>query len=331
MKSDIILGGGLAGLIWASLNENCILIEPRDLGGMVTNDSGPFIIHYSPELEKFFEYLGITPDIRTFSCGFYRMGEEKIHAKPPEGFRGDYYRFSRRFYSDHPIPESVMNGDKNFFKGFDISGKEFTEACIQKAYDMGTIFIRDRVTRIFQNTLIDGQAIELADRDILRTKTFGRRIVCTIPRMILEQLTEPDTVLEAGDYLSKGFWKVPEKELDKNLVEALKAYDFVYCCPVQPPFTRDYSIPTRMTYSNGYVIMEYTFDGDLNLSLIQEHMKKTAPKVGGSPNIMFRSIVRVNRPLHEYKGMRFLGRASVWDHSIKIGDVIKEAWNAKKR
>lgn len=333
VKPDIILGGGLAGLIWACTHPDSILIEPNSLGGMAAHDMGPFIVHESPWVGKFLLSIEIEPKTREFTVGYMDWADAEIHSSAPGFFREKYYRNTRYAnLDDEKVPASVMNSDMNRFTGYDISQKDFVRACIEKAYDNGTVFLEDKITRIKPNNAFFGPCFQ-TESDKFYVKTSGKRIISTIPKPIFDSLAGIKRDYALGETsLGKGIWRLKSTTIDEYDLKKIGKYDFVYCTS---EWDGETYFPTRLMVKPGYILAEYTFPGHMNReelknTMLNNTLDDETEKIG-EPIIMPNAAIRRSMPTDRWGGIEMLGRAAAWDHSIKINDVIKYAIQSNER
>lgn len=334
MNGDIILGGGLSGLVWAATHPGSIIIEPNELGGMANGDMGPFILHDTPSVDMFLHSIGLRPNKRIFKVGFLKWGQEDITNEASPIFRKKYYA-ETRYTTELDVPESVMNSDANTFSGYELTAEELINACIQAIYNNGGIYVKDTITSIKPNNAFSGQCIQ-TKRECIQINTSMRKIVSTIPYPIFNRLANIpwlDTLHDVS--LGKAFWRIKGTRIDGYDLSDVENYDFVYCIHDTNPHSTECYYPNRLTPRDGYLLAEYTFPGEYNTddiweSMIGKTLDDDTPRLG-EPIVMPSVSVRQNLNRHSWGGIKMLGRSAVWDHSIKLNDVIKDAMESTIR
>lgn len=92
-KHKVILGGGLSGLIYATLNPDYILIT-QSIGGLAKEQwFAPFMIHWNLATQSFLQMLGIEFRVKLCKVGYCWGG--MINDYLPEEFGEMYYEKSR--------------------------------------------------------------------------------------------------------------------------------------------------------------------------------------------------------------------------------------------
>ena len=146
-----VLGGGIAGLIWAYYNDEYFVVSP-EIGGQMKSEFnlGPRYLHDNDISRKFLSDLGMTVDNRKSKIRIGYLDEDGQWVKTPDAeYRKKYYLKSRKTKSLEGFDPSVMNGNKN---EFDILTVDFQEIISVLSWNIGQArFINAWVERIDRN------------------------------------------------------------------------------------------------------------------------------------------------------------------------------------
>lgn len=306
LKDNVILGGGLAGLIWGVYHPNCLIVEPGKIGGMVHENMGPMMIHHTLEVEEFIEKIGLNLKTRTVNIG-YTTDLRNFTPEPPyEGFRADYYRHSRILPRSYPVPSSAMSGGSSKFECIDIPIGKIIDNCQKYILENEGVFLKTKVNKVEKV----GKEVEMSIGDDL-SKIVNTNVISTIPMPIFQKLVEQKWV-RAKDGLTKVFVKAQNPPSPSQ-----RDYDYIYVVPY-------YDSPlTRITVTDNEIVYEYTIKMSDDPNNVIEMWRP--PLFPSKESSVVRGVVRLSKHMKEWNGIKFIGRTAQWDHSIKLNDVIKEA------
>ena len=199
-KMKYILGGGIAGLIFAYYNKDYRIISP-DIGGQFKNHFplGPRYLHQTKEAKEFLKELGMPIKPMLIRIGYWHKGK---FIKPDQEFRQQYFMKSRGKDNLDGFDETVMTGDKREFTAIQVD----FEVLIAKLREL----LKDRI-------IIDKiQKINLTQRKLLGEKEEYQyeKLISSIPKCFFlkmaglpcDKLKSRDVtyVLLDGSYLRLG-------------------------------------------------------------------------------------------------------------------------------
>lgn len=300
---QIILGGGLSGLIWAVYHPDSVIIEPGELGGMVHNNMGPMMLHATEEVKDFIRKIGLESKTKTARVGYTRQLGTVFDRPPDKQFREDYYRHSRLLTQDHKIPESVMSSDSSVFVVIDIPIKEIVRHTIDYIESQGVIVLKKKVNKISH---LKDNVNRLILEDFPRI--YSDNIVSTIPITIFQKLVDAYQVKHT-DRLIKVFVDTGNTEEVED--KFFNSFDYIYVVSTYNGRLTRIILTDRVVY-------EYTLNVDENpIEIVNMWPTMKTSTI--------RDVIRISKNLKHWNNIKFLGRTAQWDHSIKLNDVIKEA------
>jgi hypothetical protein len=291
-SKNIVLGGGIAGLIYSFYNPDTILIS-ENIGGQFVApfQLGPRLIHQDCYTERLLVDLNLyfSTKIKTVNVGYFYDG--KLTNKNTEKNKREYFKRTRLSSS---VPySSVMSSGKNKYHVYDIS----EDVLIQ------TLLVNSK-----SNFVIDSiEKIDLYDHKV-HTKKQNifeyENLISTIPANIFYKLSNLPQIANLFTSLPTTF-RYSEK-LEDNFPD-FPDYDYVYVTDLKYSFHRI----TRV--ENGYVyeINDNLTSGENTLIL----------KTGQ----LIQNVFNISVP-----NVEFIGRYAKWDHSIKINEVLKQVWNSNR-
>lgn len=298
---QIILGGGLSGLIWAVYHPNSIIIEPGPLGGMIHSNMGPMMLHATEEVKEFVRKIGLEPKTRIVQVGYTR-DLETIHSEPDRNFRNEYYYHSRLLGPKHKATVSSMSAGSSAFIAIDIPMSDIIERTVEYLKTIGIKILRERVESI--HSLGPGTSIKLEETNIWDCTD---EIISTIPMNIFQKLVK-ESMLTPSNLLTKVF--VDYGHIPPSIYNA---FDYVYVVP-------DY--PSRLTR----IILSDTITYEYTIGTNDDPQEQIPYLAGGViQTSVLPGVIRHSKNILYWNNIRFLGRTARWSHSIKLNDVIKEA------
>jgi len=210
-----ILGGGLAGLIYAFYDKDYEIITP-EIGGQISTsfNLGPRYLHDTEYSRLFLHDLGIQTKKSKIKIG-YMSDEGWIN--PDENFRKLYYMKSRNISNLDGFDSTVMNSNKS---EIDILLVDFKDIIKQLTLSVhSSRFIFDKVKKV--DTI--NKIIELEKRNIKY-----KHIISTMPIKYLNIVPAFDI-----DFIGEDMNYILTDQL-----EDLKDYNYVYDIRTTTPFHR---------------------------------------------------------------------------------------------
>jgi hypothetical protein len=287
-KMKYILGGGIAGLIFAFFNKDFKIIT-KDIGGQFNNyfDLGPRYLEDIPESRKFLTLLNIPIKQRTIYVG-YKNCKNITYKKYGQDKAKKYYHKSRGISEDPQ--QTFMNDQKSKMQVLDVNFKSL----INKLEEQLT-------NRIIPANILK---IDLNEKEIITDNGIFEysELVSTIPlNVFLKFIQKPNESYKTQD--------ITYVLLNKNFIN-MDDFDFVYCCDDEPYH--------RLTLTNEGII------ADVLGSKTQEEIKKFFPKYIDYKVIKGIQIIS-GKPLYNYEDIKLFGRYGTWDRTYKTEKVIQEA------
>jgi protoporphyrinogen oxidase len=287
MKKKYIIGGGIAGLIFAFYNKDYKIIT-KDLGGQFNNNFplGPRFFEDTPESRRLLRDLEIEIIPKKIKVGYFY--NNLIHNCQNSDFLKKYYLKSRgKEYSNEKI---VMNNGK---KEMNILQVDFVDIISKLVEKLSKKIIVDNIIKITDSEIIT-----------LNRKFVYEKIINTIPLPIMLNYLNKDS----SEYSSASVTFV----LFNESFFDFKDYSFVYFS--------DSSLFHRMTKIENGIVAE--FFGEIeekklkNMFLnnfVDSKIVKNSQIITGNPcKIINKKIIN-------------FGRYGVWDREYKTEKVIKEA------
>jgi len=292
-KTEIILGGGIAGLLWHYFNPKSVIITDRIGGQFLTKfQLGPKYIHIDKYTTRFFKEIDLKPNIKKIKIGFFYDG--KLHSKNTEKNRKKYFEKTRGNIKE--IYYSAMSADKTEFDSYDISINKIIEK----------IKIEDRVLLEKVNN------INLENKKIITNSTeiTFDKLVSTIPLNTFLYLADRSNI--TNQFKSYPTTFVLSSNYKNCPFNDFKDFDYVYFSEEKYPFH-------RITKTEKGLVFE--FKGDVIYPIINEK-DRIIMKVGQ----LIQNDLNIN-----FENVNFFGRYGCWKHKIKINDLLKELYENTKK
>lgn len=296
---DIVLGGGISGLIWAHYNSDCFILTDQ-IGGQMLNyfDLGPRYLHYKQQIiDSFLRDLNVPLKLSTIRIGY--IDDSGYIQNPGEEFRKKYFMKSRGQNTLQGFDPTVLNSN---IKEFQVCNIDFKDL-IDKLYDkLEKRIYMGKVTHINLNNSI----ITTDNNLILKYKN----LISTIPLNVFAKVANLDIKLQAFDMayclLSNNFFD-------------LKKFDYVYD-------VRSSTVFHRMTKCRHGIVC------DVLGTKIEDFKNQVLPKYFTSSNeqaivyLKNSQIISLEKDfeLQNYP-VKFVGRYSAWNRRWKTETVIEEA------
>ena len=317
MNSNIIIGGGISGLIYAFYNPEFKIIT-EDVGGLLNeeHDFGNMILWDTPETRNLLKDLLIY--IQQAKENIYYYFNDKIYTEAPEILRKEYLLKRMGSLSHHiDFKDLALSTDeKNYMDSLKV--------------DFSELINKLKIVIINREQIIKGKVVEINDDEVFFKNDNGIResrkygqLVSTIPAFVFWKLWTGKKCNEVCDPKEFEFnsttyfsMKKPEGKIYQDIFEPKHLpIDFRYSI-----YFLDGSDYHRMTRTSGsYYSVHFTGeisieDGAESLDVDIDKLVRRVEKIGNfishKGNIPPNNIV-------------FLGRHAQWDYKIKIQDIVR--------
>nr|MDD5651476.1 NAD(P)/FAD-dependent oxidoreductase [Candidatus Nanoarchaeia archaeon] len=296
---NVIVGGGIAGLIWAKYHTDHFILTDQVGGQMISYfDLGPRYLHNkSKYVEKFLEDLEVPLKLSTIRIGY--LDDTGWIDNPGPEFRQKYFMKSRGQNDLKGFDPTVLNTNIKEFQVCDVDFK----LLISKLFDQ-------LEERIYMGSIthinLEKQMISTDSNMVLKFS----KLVSTIPLNIFARVAGLSIALQSFDMayclLSKDFFD-------------LKEFDYVYDARTDTPFH-------RMTKCKMGVVC------DVVGTRIIDFKKYIDPKYFTIPIDQAVRLVKNNQIISlendfelKDKPVKFVGRYGTWNRRWKTETVIEEA------
>jgi len=307
MENNIILGGGLAGLIVKFYNPSYKIIT-KDIGGQFASkfQLGPRFLHKTEETQRFVwdihSEFNIKAKEKRVKVGYwYNNG---LHDTCSAELMKQYFLKSRNISeADANIEkQGVMSSGKNEFDAFEIDYKAFAELMFSKHHDDFWLGLVKR---------IDAQSkwITCVYDEMLFSENY-RSLISTIPLKWFISVVDTDVKESELKYSSIYFYKtIPENKFSDN------EYDYIYFPELWKPLSGIYPW-YRISFSNDRKECIYESSFSLNWSRVDG--------VIDSNNIEIGHIIDTDLKF-VFPDIAFIGRMGKWKHDERLEKVVKDA------
>jgi len=294
-----IVGGGINGLIYAFYNREYGIITPH-IGGDWKRMQNTIVTHAGPMTKKLLEDVGVPYETFTRKVEYIKGGK----VIPEIGF-DDQLAVIRKKIGDPnhcPPDDDVAISTGDYF----ISSYVFDFESLVEGLFKGINVDGDRV-------VLD-QVIRIMDDEIITSKTSYEytALVSTIPAPIFWNLRKMPRDLEAHP-LTMALVDSPPKGLSE--CDTMYFVDeTVRCVRANGP-----------NVSGGPYL--YEFPGRLNEQGLKEALNQVVPaeaKVISNWVNEF-GCIKTDKQNIPPRNTIFCGRMAAWEHSLKIGDVVRQA------
>jgi len=292
-EKNIILGGGISGLLQAYYKPNSVIISDK-IGGQFSSkfQLGPKYLHVDNSTKRFFKEINIEPEIKKIKIGFFFDG--KLHSENTEENRKRYFEKTRGSLSE-PY-HSVMTSNKTEFDSFAIAPDEIIE--ILK-------------TKIKNETILEKViGVNLRYKEVL---TESRKIkydnlISTIPLNVFLFLSgKPDLAKQYQSFPTTFIFSENYKDCPFS---DFQDFNYVYVSEPQHAFHRITKVPDG-------IVFEFKGDG---IKALKGEKDRVVMKVG--------QLVE-NNMLIDFQYVKFFGRYGCWKHGIKTNELLKEIYDTK--
>jgi hypothetical protein len=234
MKNLIILGNGLAALIYAAYNiDKNVIIIGNKIGGQMSNEIslGPRIIQSDNYTKNFIKNFLLLDDVKIKKTFIKYKYNDKFLKNPTPEFRNKYSIITR---DKDTASDYTMSQNKNEIEYFDIKYNIFINILYQKLLTYNNIqFINGDIIKITSDY------VELKDSRKIYTKNSEK--VNTIPLYIFKKLINMD-YLELNSKPVYFYYK-KNKKFVNNFYYVYQVNDFKV-------------VPHRITYYDDNIIEE---------------------------------------------------------------------------
>lgn len=296
---NYILGGGIAGLIFAFFNKDYFVISDQ-IGGQMASyfDLGPRYLHNkSQKVIDFLKALNMPIKISTIKIGY--LDDNGWVENPDLDFRQQYFMKSRGAKDISGFDSSVLNTN---MKEFSICEVDFKTLICRLFENISDRLLTSRVNKI-----------DLEERLITTTDLVlnYEKLVSTIPLNIFCKISGIDKKLE---YTSMAYCLLTPSFFD------LKHYDYVYDNRVTTYFHR----MTKCKQGLVCDVLEQNLD---------DFKKTIDPNYYALPFDESIKIVKNSQiisldndfKLENHPEVKFIGRYGAWNRRFKTETVIEES------
>jgi hypothetical protein len=285
--NDVILGGGLAGLVTNYIFPEATIIS-KDTGGMIKRKPFLFKLHEEAGVKHFLCDLGIPHNEKICHIGYYY--KKGFHKDCPERLRKEYYEKTRMKEYGKTHFGKFMTQGKRWFPYYEVDKFTLVQQLISKAN-----IRQGEVTYINTNK----DFLDLSDG----TRVHYKRLFVTIPAIEFCQLVHHMLPLCPDFEYTK---KVTQQTDYDNYQIQDTEYDYVYFPEKEIPVIR--ITKEKDAYDNYFFINEFKPDVIVCDSF---HVFPYGNLIS-APD--FKKYVPRN--------VHFVGRYANWDQKILISNVI---------
>ena len=291
---NIILGGGIAGLIWAYYNKDYCIVTDQVGGQMMSYfDLGPRYLHVKSKIiPAFLSNLGVPLKKNTIKVGYF--DDSGWVENPDLDFRQKYYMKSRGVNTLEGFDPTVLNTNIQKFEVWDVDFKDL----IFKIFDKIS-------NRIYMGKLSN---IDLKERLISTDTSMVLRydkLVSTIPLNLFSYLSKINLNLLSYDMsyclLASDFFDIKE-------------FDYVYDA-------RTSTIFHRLTKCKQGIVCD-VLGSKINDFVNSVKVFKEIKTVKNNQIISLEN----DFELKDHPEIKFLGRYGAWNRRWKTELIIEEAF-----
>lgn len=322
---NLIIGGGLSGLIYAYYNKDFKIIADK-IGGQATTsfNLGPRLLQIDDTSKQLLSSLGfknfLTKDeydynvhpnpmfIKVAKVGYNINGI--VTNKPTNSFRSKYFIQSRCLEGEAEVimPESAMSGNQKEIKYYDITHEKLARILIDVLAQEHRIY----ETKVEQIDIPNDQLYIYDGKD--RKTLKYNKLVNTIPFPIFFSLCNPFCKVEDFDVHAKYFI-----EIDKYIMREYISDSFDYIYFVDHPWN-------RLTVGENTIIVECTGEDKYNeFHSRYKNIKWNSFRLPCGQIEKSVDMLTINHDGVEIENIRMLGRYATWNHSTLIQDVIRRS------
>jgi len=300
--NNYIIGGGVAGLTLAFLDESFKVIDANPMGQINSKyQLGPRLIQESESTQEF-----LLKFLEKHPVAHIKVKTAKIGYEDENGFVLDWANdiFKRKY-------SLLTRGTEEYEPTFLSEGKNEIEHYIFEglsndsyAYLFKTILsILESRNQIIKNTVesIDAES-KMISMDGYKQFSYDN-LVNTVSLKILKKLLKDSSELNSIDLTTKNknFYVVDKPPIERN-------FDYIYS--IQGKFT-------RITFFDDYVVYE-SEQAYPELKAIYGY-----EIVYRMENLPIQIVKSAN--IENISGIHMLGRYAQWSHKVKLGEVIEQS------
>jgi len=299
---NIILGGGLAGLITKFYNPDYVVFT-KDIGGQFSNkfQLGPRFLHKNIYTSKFvqdvYEAFDFNTKTKTINVGYYYDGT--VHKECPTDLAVQYYLKSRRIKdADVNIAkQGIMSNSQNKYDVFDFDFSLFIKKMTEKYGNSIKLAMLKHIHLQDQRLYL----YDVAYKDIETTCQYYQ-LISTIPLNYFLQF--------AGNEL---YDKLQYSSIYFCMAENpyVGMYDYVYFPTNEKPYY-------RATYNDNYVTYEFSdykaytkFIGEISA------LHQMTMEIG--------HVIDLKNESFSFPFIEFIGRLATWQHKDRLEKVVEHA------
>ena len=307
----MILGGGIAGLIFAFYNKDYWVVAPEIGGQMNSNfNLGPRYLHETENAKKFLKDVDEPIKRSTIKVGYIDDGG--VRQFSDKEFRKNYFMKSRGVKSLKGFDDSVMSGDKNTFPALDIDCHALISKLKKSIEDKIITGIVTQIDVDLQNIFVlqnketySGMRIEY--NHLISTIPLNRfyGAMHYMPDIKLPKLKSFDMTYVLVD------WKWKDSFVD---------YDFVYD-------SRSTTIFHRMSRADENTVLDFFGSRSEKFSEAPTELRSSIIDIVTIPNCQ---IISINK-IPKIRNVIFVGRYGAWNREWKTEKVIDVAMEHKER
>ena len=297
--TDYILGGGIAGLIYAFYNKSFIVVSP-EFGGQMNNHfpCGPRFLHDNEYSRKFMQDLNLTVKITNIKTGYQLNRTEVIDAPLSNSYIEKYYLKSRGLNSTAGMDDTVMSEGKTNFDAIEVD--------FNNVIALLTETLKDRL-KIGKVIDVNAHSKEI----LLETGELlsYNKLVNAMPLSIFASVLKDEGINFPNPEEFKSspvtyIWLKPEE---------FKGFNYIY---VPQPYFKHH----RLTFDNKGLIAEW-----FGFHNKEECLKVYKEKFIDCHILWNAQIIPYKKKLPELQDIKLIGRYGTWDRKWKTEKVIEEA------
>lgn len=303
---NYVIGGGMAGLVFATLNPSFKIIDMNPLGqfqGMY--QLGPRILQYSSLLNKFI--IDHTPE----GSGGPLISEAKVGYILGDGVSTDTMtagfseKYSKIAHGSNKGESSFLSGGKNKIRHITFL-KHGEESYVWLLKQLLEQIDKENRIKYVKVDFIDTKAKEIAlgNGDVY----IYDNLVSTIPLPIFQKLVVNKNIELDLETKKKHFYVTNYSEENQKLQEL---YNYMYSVN---------GVYTRKTFYGDYIVYETTETHpyyEIDECDIIERYENLPIQIVESYEV------------EEIDGIHMLGRYAEWNHNVKINEVITRSYKLK--
>jgi len=296
MENNYILGGGIAGLIWAFYNKEYKIIS-TEIGGQYNYSFqlGPRYLEVTKDTQKLLKDLNIITDKKIIKVGYY----DNQFIDPDNSFKKKYFKKSRGT-NKNISDKTLMNSDKKEMQVFNIDFDKIIHALKIKLFDRIIVGEIAKINLKYKCFFLKNQSNTFCYSKLINTIPLNTFYKITSPEIKKEKLASEDIT-----YIL----------LQNNFFD-IKEFNFVYC--LNEKFH-------RITKTEKGLVVEW----------FGEHTEKECRKEFGMNYINSQILKDVQiitlKKIPSIKNIIFSGRYGTWNRAYKTEKVIKEAIEYAKK